>query len=831
MSTTEQASVIIEQSEVASARSTGHRGTIRHKTANNHNNNHNDRQLKTTGFAFKSGKSLGEGKTSPIPFVIPSYASGIIFRNTDNDESPRVQIQPAIDVASKTIVESDSEESDNGHGTDSAASKSARARPDKSGSNASNSFERKIPLQTTSLKTPTTVTQATITQSEIQNNSPIQTVSTTLSPLALSQINTMPTIDYQTTSEPRYSDINKRIEILGLQAPGYAVRSDGTINSEALPPNFFLNGNTNFGSNNLNPLDIDTAQTTTTHTTHTTTPRITRTTQHQHILPTAFIPSNDNPFLLRKSKQNLNASPAPFTTFPSTTQSKAFATFPTATQSARFATVNNQNNQRNQHVIAKGFTLQTTSTNPSPFSKIGRTNPNASNGQFVNQPNSRQSKSYNALSLNTQNQPQLTNSPFGLNLNNHARLPSFAETTTTFPLSTTKRVQSFGAIPTAKAPAGFSFGSGFGKTTITTKPTQRARLVPTTNVPSTFSTIFPSKYTFSTVPTTVTRSAQPNNAAEPSIELLPPIASNVDAKSAFAPINEAGALIRTKSPAFLSSGTVNQNHQPQPQHQQQQQPNIIKPFYANNFNNNLPAKINNGLSIKTTTKRPIQYRPVFSTTTFKPTTTTPIPTTATAAAVTTTKSSFAPFVHQNQPNANAQEPYIDLLPPLESDPSSNAFEISSSAANLPGNDLLAPLALNVPTQNSKSSSNADDSSVAAAAFVHQAASGTKSNQQQSSQLQSEIDLNPFLPPIDTITNQPTVSNVQSYSENSNEYTTITLEQNPFLPQLDLNPFLPPFIFSPSENDPGFGFGAGNPPSKDDDDTSSASDETPESSNI
>lgn len=775
--TTEQASVVIEQSQVASGRSIG-RGSIRHRTINNNHPHKSERQLKTTGFAFK-GRQLNDngGQTSPIPFVIPSYASGIIFRNTDNDNSPPVQIQPAIDVATKTIgpeIETDEDVS-------------ARARPT---------------TNVNSFKNPSTVTQTSVAHNEIQNNPPIRTVSTTLStPLVPSQINTNPTI-VKTTNEPRYSDINKRLEILGLQTPGYAVRNDGTIDSDALPPHLISNSNTNFASNNLSPLDFDA-------TASTTTPRITRTTQHQPTLPTPFIPSHDNPFLLRKSKQNLNATPSPFTSHQSTTTQantfKAFTTFATTTKSAQFAAVNS----RNAHAIGNGFVSQASPTNPSPFSKNGN-NPNApnranaANGQFGNQPNSRQSKNYNDLSFNTQQQSHHHNSQFSShnsNLDNRARLSSFgiAETTTVAvpinPLATTtKRAQSFGAIQTAKAPAGFSIGSGFAKTTI--KTTQRARIVPTTNAPTTFSTLFPSKYTFSTIRTTVGPLALSQN--EPSIELLPPLnsgVSNPDAKSAFAAINEAGALVRSKSPAFLSSATANRNQQPQQQHQRNN--NNLKPI---NNGNSVASKTNNGLPITITTKSPIQYRPVITTTPFKlPPTTTRAPTTT--AAVTTTAAQHA------QPNANAQEPYIDLLPPIQSD---------SSAVHLPDNDLLPPIGALVQ------SPNAGDASVAAAAIVHATTStaGTRSNNQPTSE--SDLDLNPFLPPVDTITNPSSASYTQSNSENNNEYTEITLQENPFLPMLNLDPFLPPFIFTPSENDAGFGFGAGTPPSSDD---------TPESSNI
>lgn len=874
MSTTEQASVVVEQSEVASGRSI--RGGSFRQTNDNNNFNPNERPLRTTGFAFKARNSFGgqtngvDGQTSPIPFIIPSYASGIIFRNSDNDKSPQVEIQPAIDVASKTIgpeEESAAAASNGRRDFDSTTTSTFKRITPTTNVNLVNSFERKTfapPLQTTSFFKTSTVTQASIAQNEIQNISPIQTVSTTLSPFAPSQINTMPTID-KTTSEPRFSDITKRIEILGLQAPGYAIRNDGTIDSEAIPPNFVINTNTNFASNNLNPLDFDAsaaAASATTQMTHTTTPRVTRTTQHQHFLPTQFIPSNDNPFLPhRKSKQNLNATPAPFNSFKSSTKTntfKGFTTFATNTQSAQFSTVNN-NNRNNQHAIGNGFAsfAPQTSTNPSPFSKngINQNSPNQANGQFGNQLNSRQSKNYNELSFNAQQQAQRKNQPqIVLNLDNRARLPPFgiAETTTTFPASssfgasTTKRVQSFAnsAIPTAKAPAGFSFAA-FAKTS-TTKPTPRTRIVPTTNVPTTFSTIFPSKYTFITIPTTVSPFVAQSNeslsldTAEPSIELLPPVSSNTaDAKSAFAPINEAGALIRSKSPAF-SAGATNRN-------QQQQQPsNGIKPFNANNS----PPKVNNGFTAfpitttRTTTKKatvttksPIRYRPAFTTTTFKFTTTTRTPT-ATAAETAINTTPFAP-------NAKAQAPYTDLLPPIELDsqtkessfiPSTNAFEQSS--ISLPNNDLLPPLSFDAQTQNLQSSnapstnsilrtSNADDASVAAAGVVRATTTttGTKAEQQQNSDQDTELDLNPFLPPVDSISKSPTATNAESNSEKNNEYTTITLEQNPFLPQLDLNPFLPPFIFSPSENDQGFGFGAGTPPKPAD------SDETPAPSNI
>lgn len=774
MSTTEQASVVIEQSQVASGRSIG-RGSIRHSTVHtNSNSNKNARQLKTTGFVFK-GRNANDngGQTSPIPFVIPSYASGIIFRNTDDDKSPPVQIQPAIDVATKTI--GPVIESDNGHDSDSALA-SGRARPTKN----LNSFEQRAP----SSQRPSTVTQTSNAQNEVQNNSPIHTVSTTLqAPFAPSQTNS---ID-KTTSEPRYSDINKRIEILGLQTPGYAIRNDGTIDSEALPPNFIITSNTN----SVNPLDVTT--------TSTTTPRVTRTTQHQHLVPTAFVPSNDNPFLVRKSKQNLNATPAPFTSFQLTTQANAFKGFTTiattkaqTTKAAQFSIANS----RNAHAIGNGFASQASSSNPSPFSKIGN-NPNASNRanvQFGNQPISRQSKSYIDQSLNAQHQSQRQNAQqtqFAANLDNRARLSSHgnAETTTAHASAATARAKSLSAVPTAKAPAGFSLGSGFTKTT--TKPTLR----PTNVVPTTFSTIFPSKYTFSTIPTTVTPLAL--TAAEPSIELLPPINSNTEAKSAFAAINEAGALVRSKSPAFLTSVSANRNQQPQQQQQHQRNNNIKS---VNSF-----APKTNAFPIITTTKIPITTRPVFSTTPFKLITTTRQPTTTAAA---TTTIAFAP-------NTNVQEPFDELLPPIPSD---------LSSANLPSNDLSPPSGSNAQTHTQSPIARAGDASVAAAApAIQTSTAGTRSNQ-PTSEHQSDLDLNPFLPPVDAVSNPPPISNAQSNSENTNEYTTITLEQNPFLPQLDLNPFLPPFIFSPSENDPGFGFGAGTLPSHEDDDT-------PESSNI
>lgn len=856
VSTTEHASIVVEQSEVASGRSI-RGGSFRQL---NHNDNPNERPLRTTGFAFKGRNAFGDdGQTSPIPFLIPSYASGIIFRNSDNDRTPQVEIQPSIHVASKTIgPEEESTATDTFKATTTTtttANTFRRTRPTPN-VNAVNSFERRTftPFQTTTFRT-TTVAQPSIVQNEVPSISPIQPVLTTLSPpLAPSQIHARPTVN-KPTNQPRFSDITKRIDVLGLQAPGYAVRSDGTIDSDALPPNFVINSNTNFASNNLNPFDIDAAAaaSTTTQMTHTTTPRVTRktTTKFQHFLPTAFIPSNDNPFLPhQKSKQqNLNATPAPFTAFQSTSTKantlKGFTTFATTVS-----------NNRNQQAIGNGFTTSfapQTSANSSPFNRNGidQNSPKApaANGQFGNQLNSRQSKSNNELSFNAQQQAQRKNSQIVLNLDNRARLPSFGVAeTTTFPSFasssssfTTKRVQSFAnnPIPTAKAPAGFSFAA-FAKTT----PKPRTRIAPTTNFPTTFSTIFPSKYTFVTIPTTVPpQPAQTNElpsvnaAAAPSVELLPPITSNsADAKSAFAPINEAGALIRTKSPAF-STGATNRN-------QPQQQPNNkIKPF---NTNNNSAQKVNNGFTafpitttrrptIVTTTKSPIRHRPTISTTPFRFTTTTPTPTititTAAAAPPLTTPSSFASFAHhQNQPNAKAQQPFTDLLPPIESDsqskessfvPSTNVFEQSPSIAiSLPDNDLLPPplsAASDAQTQNANANVNAASATAAAAA------AGTKTKVDHQHQQQNPgLELNPFLPPVDAVSKSPAVStntNTESnFDKNNNhEFETITLEQNPFLPQLDLNPFLPPFVFTASENDPGFGFGAGTPPPKDDDD--------------
>lgn len=778
VSSTEEASasVIVEQSEVASGRSIS--------SGSFANINQNDKPLKTTGFGgFKeknsfNGQVNGKTSSSPIPFVIPSYASGIIFRDSDNDRSPQVEIQPAINVLSKTIGP---EEASKFPGPDyTTVSTYNQITP---GANF-NSFQQKpfASLQTTPSTAP----------AEEQNIAPFQPVATTSAP---SQFNTK-----QTANEPRFSDINKRIDILGLQSPGYAIRSDGSIDSDAIPPNFI--GVTNFASNPLNSLNFEAP---------TTTQRISRTTQNHFGNPRftqaplsnavpRFIPSADNPFLPRQS--NLFASTdkstiagttqPPYTMFQPSTQTafKGFTSFANGTPvksglqaGQNVPAFNGFNNFNNRNSVGAFAPLNNNIANPSAFSTSApKFMFNHGNNNLSNQLLSRQSN--NELSNNVQQQAQ-QKTPFVINLDSGARLPTFGgtEIPTKSPQTdvTTKFASSFittppTTVPTYRAPAGFSF-SAFSPTTATQTTTTTPR--------STFSTLFPSRL-FSTTPPTIAPSVQGNaltlNSNQPSLELLPPVDSNAPPKSAFAAINEPGSQTKLNAPAV--------NNRNQQTFGAAKSPNMVNTTPKSSTFSAVPV-----------TRGPVKFTTSVNQFPSKFSTIFPTPTTKAATTI-------PPSVQFNKPTSNALQPSLDLLPPSDANtqtradiaPSNDVMENKASSTSpsvdLPYNELLPPS--NTQKPNSQLANTNTVTTTTFKPFSIKAFTTTNlppitttnvpaTTITERSPIKPELELNPFLPPIGS-------ASISTGTEQNN-YTTITLEQNPFLPRLDLNPFLPPFEFS------------------------------------
>lgn len=230
-------------SDVANGRSISSGSIIQTNSAPN--DKAQEKPIASIKFGIKDVNSLNEVNTKPISFVIPSYASGII---SENITTHREAVIPSLDllppIANNSINASvvntitrileqellpplfDKAPGSNGF----EASQETTALP------TTESSETSTPQQTTLLigtqkYTSTTPFQLKSTTTALPTIKPTEQQITTKSTLPTTK--PVHTFEKTTSLPPLFNQ--QRNQILGFQLPGFAIRPDGSIDSNATP--------------------------------------------------------------------------------------------------------------------------------------------------------------------------------------------------------------------------------------------------------------------------------------------------------------------------------------------------------------------------------------------------------------------------------------------------------------------------------------------------------------------------------------------------------------------------------------------------------------------
>ncbi|XP_055314608.1 mucin-2 [Sitodiplosis mosellana] len=222
--------------------------------------NHQKPLITTTGFTFNSKNSVTTQAnfetTKPnfettIPFVIPSYASGILEKiptvPSPKLTTPSELLQPPIEQANGAVTQPSGWAVFRGIPTTALNSFDAETttlspvtqqRFGASPVTPRSNFNANARGTTTNQPKRSVFTQiATIAQAPIQFGTkvttPVQTSTTTLKSTTAFISNFE-----KVTTVPAFGFDSARDEVLGNQKPGYAIKADGSIDSQALPPEF-----------------------------------------------------------------------------------------------------------------------------------------------------------------------------------------------------------------------------------------------------------------------------------------------------------------------------------------------------------------------------------------------------------------------------------------------------------------------------------------------------------------------------------------------------------------------------------------------------------------